>query len=92
MTDKEWKELRDWVKSLENNKIYWTCDNTGSYIEIETDCESSLKVYKNGDLIFTKYDFNEKDDNYEEQSFVLKRNCNSSMINQIITIFGKQGR
>ena len=54
MTDKEWKELREWVSSLKNNKIYWTCDNTGPYIEIETDCESSLKAYKNGDLIFTK--------------------------------------
>lgn len=88
MTDKEWKELREWVSSLKNNKIYWTCDNTGPYIEIETDCESSLKAYKNGDLIFTKYDFYE-DDSCEEQSYIVKRNCNSSMINQIITIFGK---
>ena len=91
MTNKEWKELCEWVSSLQNNEIYWESGNKGPHIVIETDCESCLEVYKNGNLIFTKYNFG-KDDNYEEQSFVLKKNCNLSMINQIITIFGKQGR
>ena len=88
MTDKEWKELCGWVETLKNDYIYWQYSNKGSHIVIETDCECCLEAYKNGDLIFTKYDFG-KDGNYEEQSFVLKRNCNSSMINQIITIFVK---
>lgn len=90
MTDKEWAELCDYVELLKNDDIYWEYSNKGSHIVIETDYESCLEAYKNGDLIFTKYNFG-KDDSYEEQSFVLKKNCNSSTINQIITIFGNYG-
>ena len=54
MTDKEWKELCYYVELLKNNEIYWESGNKGPHIVIETDCESSLEVYKNGNLIFTK--------------------------------------
>ena len=87
MIENDWKELWYYVEMMKSNKVYCTYDNKGHHINIETACQSCLEAYKNGDLIFTKYNFG-KDGSYEEQSFVLKRECNSSTINQIITIFG----
>ena len=57
MTDKEWKKLCDWVKSLKNDRVY-ICKRTENdivkymYITIGDAYTESLDIYQDGSIYF----------------------------------------
>ena len=52
MTDKEWSELCDWVKSLKINrvKVIDYNDNSGERLIVFYGAEDDLRFYKDGDI------------------------------------------
>ena len=57
MTDKEWKELCEWVKNLKNDKVY-VCKRTENdivkymYITIVDAYTEPIDIYSEGEIYF----------------------------------------